>query len=951
MYNGNPGYTCGTVTFTDCKVGIAAAYFDGTSFLINTTNTSHISTGNQLTLNQLPNADDFLLGAGYQGSWTQWSNNSFTIDCWVKPELGAGRYYPICSSCALNYENNAFKLGWVLQIDASTGHLQMIGYLAGDWLGNVVESQFQIPFDGDWTHITVSGWPVIGSPSPAAQAMYKNGIPDHSYANMNGVCRFLNSATTTTYAPFFIGLGPRSQFTNPGEAWGYDANPYYGYHFKGAIDNFRICLDQRWPAIQTNGNIALDPFWPPGISTTAPPTTAPPTTAPTTGPPPMTPPAPPTTAPPTTSLTTTAPPTTSLTTTAPPTTSLTTTAPTTTLPTPYIPMFIQDLLILSFDSETLRDSTNRHTISNRGAVYSSQKNDSYEFSSDKGSFVTVYNLRSDWYFGCTPCPGYHNYHGSSARRGLTDNNFCVDCWVYPVPGGGRYYPIFSVIDQKEAWPGCGFIYYSGCALQIDTATGHLQILEYAYGLHANPLDINFIPNLMVSNFSIPMNQWSHIAVQSWKITPPAQIRSMSESPPISMGTLVPGLMNVLSRKNMYLNGVPDVLGGTTPNIYIAGVQNCERLPGRPELVALCADLEIGHSVVFDLPGIDDIIPNQEWEPLPGQFHFFFNGYMKNFRISEGPRFNTDGSPFTSLISTTTTSTFPPTTSPPTTVPPTTSPPTTVPPSTWTTGTTITYTMTSSWITTISTYIPITPIPPYTRVSVGGVADACDYIIGYGPEKAFNLDINSSWMCNPYNHPPPYWVSYSWLNASYAVDEYKIYLTSKGRPKDWEFQGSNDGVNWVTLDTQTGVESEGQLINIVVNNVTAYNSYRLYITAVWSALYAVNVSDIQLYINSRANNPESSMHWLGYNFEQEILVQRYCMMVPEAGGFTEWKLQGSNDGIFWSDVDYQKTTDWIGWKCIDIEANELSFFRWRLLIMNWSRLHQPQLIEFEIFRRP
>jgi hypothetical protein len=94
-----------------------------------------------------------------------------------------------------------------------------------------------------------------------------------------------------------------------------------------------------------------------------------------------------------------------------------------------------------------------------------------------------------------------------------------------------------------------------------------------------------------------------------------------------------------------------------------------------------------------------------------------------------------------------------------------------------------------------------------------------------------------------------------------------------------------------------------------------------------------------------------MHWFGYDFGTPTLVQRYCINTTDHSGFTEWKLQGSDDGVFWIDVDHQVSPEWVGWNCFDIESNELEFPRWRLLIMNWTTESSPGLVEFEVFKRP
>ena len=266
----------------------------------------------------------------------------------------------------------------------------------------------------------------------------------------------------------------------------------------------------------------------------------------------------------------------------------------------------------------------------------------------------------------------------------------------------------------------------------------------------------------------------------------------------------------------------------------------------------------------------------------------------------------------------------------------------------TTGTTLVYTSTTSWTTTTESFTTITPIPRLLNVTIDGTASAHGYLSNYTPDNAFDNDSSTFWLCSPYDNPP-YWLMYHWTDESYIVDYYKVYLTSGGRPRNWQFQGSNDNENWDILDEVLNEESEG-LIERVISNTTSYSSYRLYITDVWSRYYGIRVNELQMYSGYYNNIPESQMHWIGYDFEQRILVQRYCMNVPDGSSFGEWKLQGSNDGIFWIDVDYQVQPDFVGWKCIDIVNNNLSFNRWRLVIMRWSRFSNPSLVELELFQR-
>jgi len=80
-----------------------------------------------------------------------------------------------------------------------------------------------------------------------------------------------------------------------------------------------------------------------------------------------------------------------------------------------------------------------------------------------------------------------------------------------------------------------------------------------------------------------------------------------------------------------------------------------------------------------------------------------------------------------------------------------------------------------------------------------------------------------------------WVQYQ--SAVAAIVTYYTITSANdvpGRdPKDWTLAGSNDGVNWTTIDTRTGetfaarLQKKTYLIN---NNTTAYSYYRLAITA-------------------------------------------------------------------------------------------------------------------------
>jgi hypothetical protein len=62
--------------------------------------------------------------------------------------------------------------------------------------------------------------------------------------------------------------------------------------------------------------------------------------------------------------------------------------------------------------------------------------------------------------------------------------------------------------------------------------------------------------------------------------------------------------------------------------------------------------------------------------------------------------------------------------------------------------------------------------------------------------------------------------YSWYNNQSAGN----------RPKDWTFQGSNDGVTWVVLDTIVNAASVANYYSSVLPNTTSYTYYRINVTA-------------------------------------------------------------------------------------------------------------------------
>lgn len=109
----------------------------------------------------------------------------------------------------------------------------------------------------------------------------------------------------------------------------------------------------------------------------------------------------------------------------------------------------------------------------------------------------------------------------------------------------------------------------------------------------------------------------------------------------------------------------------------------------------------------------------------------------------------------------------------------------------------------------------------------GGADA-----GEGSKKLVDNDYNTKFLSFDYN--PNFWVQ---LHLS-SAEKLNAYIITSGNdaperdPKDWQFQGSDDGVNWTTLDTKTSESFPERLMTrrFDISSTQSYSYYRLYITA-------------------------------------------------------------------------------------------------------------------------
>jgi hypothetical protein len=102
-----------------------------------------------------------------------------------------------------------------------------------------------------------------------------------------------------------------------------------------------------------------------------------------------------------------------------------------------------------------------------------------------------------------------------------------------------------------------------------------------------------------------------------------------------------------------------------------------------------------------------------------------------------------------------------------------------------------------------------------------------------PANAIDADGVNVWVTNG--------VVAAWLRLQYptpvTLTQYKMRREDNATytprmPKDWTFEGSNDGTSWTVLDTRAGVTwpTVGETKSFSFSNSTAYTYYRINVTA-------------------------------------------------------------------------------------------------------------------------
>ncbi|UUE37978.1 discoidin domain-containing protein [Pectobacterium aroidearum] len=118
-------------------------------------------------------------------------------------------------------------------------------------------------------------------------------------------------------------------------------------------------------------------------------------------------------------------------------------------------------------------------------------------------------------------------------------------------------------------------------------------------------------------------------------------------------------------------------------------------------------------------------------------------------------------------------------------------------------------------------------------------------------------------------PAPHWLSIQ-LPANEMVDSYSITARQSvsfgGSPIDFEFQGSNDGVQFNTLDSRAGIIFlQNEKKSFKLRDPARFSHYRLYITRFNSARDACTINELQIFgTESRALIRSGDRYYTSHN---------------------------------------------------------------------------------------
>jgi hypothetical protein len=211
----------------------------------------------------------------------------------------------------------------------------------------------------------------------------------------------------------------------------------------------------------------------------------------------------------------------------------------------------------------------------------------------------------------------------------------------------------------------------------------------------------------------------------------------------------------------------------------------------------------------------------------------------------------------------------------------------------------------------------------------------------GAAQAFDGSADTKWFDSYL--APPVWLQYQFgANAGAAVSRYSLTSgndTPERDPGSWDFEASNDGVSWTTLDRRSGefFDSRLQTKTYSITNSTPYRYYRLNVTATQQATYqGVQLAELDLGVRgllAKIGNPDGglALRNIGSNVVSTASDERRVARALRPDELTNW-FSGSTKGPVWRQYEF-KDSAWVisQYKLISSHANAATDPRdWQLL---------------------
>ncbi len=147
--------------------------------------------------------------------------------------------------------------------------------------------------------------------------------------------------------------------------------------------------------------------------------------------------------------------------------------------------------------------------------------------------------------------------------------------------------------------------------------------------------------------------------------------------------------------------------------------------------------------------------------------------------------------------------------------------------------------------------------PLINLAFSGTASDSNNSAATNTASAFDQNFGSFW----FHGGTTGWLRYDFgVNSAQIIKRYTVVsapLIPERDPKDWQFQGSNDGTTWTTLDTQTNQTFEFRAYQrfFDIGNSTAYRYYRLNVTANNGDATFLHLSELGLWGDSGRTVPD------------------------------------------------------------------------------------------------